>query len=123
MAVLPELLQAIFDICAKTFTPNDRITIELQSKDLDPNIYLPAGLFRDFKIDRLLLQMEKLNSQKRFKTDETFRAKITKISLTHGGEKRRLNMYPLAKRKRAAHGIVTVSEGSTLCLPACLYLG
>ena len=103
MAVLPELFQATFDICTMTFTPNDRITIELQCKDLDPNIYLPAGLFRDFSIDKLLLQMEKLNSQKNFRIDETFRAKITKISLPGGGGKRRINMYPLAKRKRAAN--------------------
>ena len=41
MAVLPELFRAIFDICTKTFTPNDRITIELQCKDFDPNIYPP----------------------------------------------------------------------------------
>ena len=93
MAVLPELFQAIFDICTKTFKPNDRITIELQCKEWDPNIYLPAGLFRDFNIDRLLLQMEKLNSQKKFKIDDTFRAKITKISLFGGGGKRRINMY------------------------------
>ena len=123
MAVLPELFKAIFDICTKTFEPSDRITIELQCKDLDPSIYLPAGIFRDFSIDRLLLQMEKLNSQKKFKIDESFRAKITKISLPGGGGKRRINMYPLTKRKRAAHSIVTVSVGSNLCLPACLYLG
>ena len=85
MAVLRELFQVIFDICTKTFTPNDRITIELQCKDLDPNIYLPAAIFGDFNVDRLLLQMEKLNSQKKFKIDETFRAKITKISLRKEG--------------------------------------
>ena len=62
MAVLPELFHAMFDICTKDFKPNDRITTELQCKDLDPNIYLPAGLFRDFNIDKLLLQMEELNS-------------------------------------------------------------
>ena len=114
MAVLPELFQAIFDICTKTFTPNDRITIELQCKDLDPNIYLPAGIFRDFNIDRLLLQMEKLKTQKKFKINDTFRAKITKISLPGGGGKRRIIMYPLAKRKGAAHSIVTVSVGGNL---------
>ena len=123
MAVLPELFQAIFDICTKTFTPNDRITIELQCKDLDHNIYLPAGIFRDFNVDRLLLQMEKLNSQKKFKIDDTFRAKMTKISLPGGGAKRRIIKYPLPKRKRAAHSMVTVSVGGNLCLPACLYLG
>ena len=32
-------------------------------------------------------------------------------------------MYPLAKRKRAANSIVTVSVGGNLCLPSCLYLG
>ena len=32
-------------------------------------------------------------------------------------------MYPLTKRKRAAHSIVTVSVGGNLCLPACLHLG
>ena len=62
--------------------------------------------------------MEKLNSQKKFKIDETFRAKITKISLPGGGGKRRIYMYPLAKRKRAANIIVTVSVGGrSACLP------
>ena len=83
MAVLPELFKVIFD----TFKPSDRITIELQCKDLDSNVCLPAGIFRDFNIDRLLLQMEKLNPQKKFRIDETFRAKITKISLPGGGGK------------------------------------
>ena len=67
--------------------------------------------------------MERLNSQKKFKIDDSFRAKITKISLPGGGGKRRIIMYPLAKRKRAAHSIVTVNVGGNLCLPAALYLG
>ena len=70
-----------------------------------------------------MLQMEKLNSQKKFCIDESFKLKLTKICLPSGGGRRRINMYPFAKRKKTAHSIVSVNIGGNLCLPAALFLG
>ena len=124
MRVLPELFTAIFDICTKDFLPYDRLCIELHCGSLDRgSIYLPVTKFSKFSVDTLLAQMERLNSSKKFCIDESFKIRLTKITLPSGGGKRRINMYPFAKRKRASHSIVTVSVGGNLCLPAALFLG
>ena len=124
MRVLPELFTVIFDVCTKEFLPDDRLCIELQCRNLDEgNIYLPVTKFSKFSVDTLLAQMERLNSSKKFCIDESFKIKLTKITLPGGGGKRRINMYPFAKRKRTANSVVAVSVGENLCLPAALYLG
>ena len=123
MRVLLELFTAIFDICTEDFLPDDRLCIELHCGSLDRgSIYLPVTKFSKFSVDTLLAQMERLNSSKKFCIDESFKIRLTKITLPGGGGKRRINMYPFAKRKRLANSIVTVSVGGNLCLPAALFL-
>ena len=75
MQVLPELFSAIFEICTATFTPNDRICIDIASRHLDPNIYLQVTKFSNFNTDLLFRQMEKLNSSKRFAIDDSFKVR------------------------------------------------
>jgi len=75
MQVLPELFSAIFDICTDTFSPNDRICIDIASRYLDPNIYLQVTKFCNFNIDLLFRQMEKLNSSKKFAIDDSFKVR------------------------------------------------
>ena len=124
MPVLPELFTGIFDICTKDFLPDDRLCVELHCGSLDRgSIYLPVTNFSQFSVDTLLAQIERLNSSKKFCIDESFKIKLTKITLPSGGQKRRINMYPFAKRKRTANSIVTVTVAGNLCLPAALYLG
>ena len=64
MQVLPELFSAIFDICTGNFTPNDRICIDIASRNLDPNIYLQVTKFSNFNVDLLFQQMKSLTHQK-----------------------------------------------------------
>ena len=124
MRVLPELFTAIFDIYTKDFLLGDGLCIELHCGSLDRgSIYLSVTKFSKFSVDTLLAQMERLNSSKKFCIDESFKIRLTKVTLTGGGGKRRVTMYPFAKRKRLANSIVTVSVGGNLCLHATLYLG
>ena len=115
MLALPELFQAIMDACTKEFLPEDRMCIELNCRNFDlGSIYLPAGKFKNFNVDTLMLQMEKLNSQKKFCIDESFKLKLTKIWLSSGGGRRRISMYLFAKRKKTANSIVTLNTGGNL---------
>ena len=75
MQVLPELFSAISDICTDTFSPNDRICIDIASRYLDPNIYLQVTKFCNFNIDLLFRQMEKLNSSKKLAIDDPFKVR------------------------------------------------
>ena len=93
MRVLPELFTAIFDICTKDFLLDDRVCIELHCGSLDRgSIYLPVTEFSKVSVDTLLAQMERLNSSKKFCIDESFKIRLTKITLPSGGGKRRINM-------------------------------
>ena len=65
LIVLPHIFKAILAVCTNDFKPNDRIIIELACQDLDPSIYLHVRHFKDFNIDLLMAQTEKLNSSKK----------------------------------------------------------
>ena len=121
MVVLPKVFEAILKICTKDFQPMDKIIIELSCQDLDPGIYLHVRHFEDFNIDLLMAQTEKLNSSRKFKIDESFEIRLTKVTNFHGGK--RQHVHTTADRKRMSRSLVAIHVGQNLCLPAALYLG
>ena len=101
MLALPELFQAIMDACTKEFLPEDRMCIELNCRNFNlGSIYLPAVKFKNFNVDTLMLQMERLNSQKKFCIVESFKLKLTKICLPSGGSNRRIKMRTFRQAKK-----------------------
>ena len=122
MLVLTKLFAAILSRCTGEFDPEDRICIELACKDLDPSIYLHVRNFKDFNIELLLTQTEKLNSSKKFKIDESFRLRITRVKYLPGGNKKRQHVHASVDRKRMSHSLVSIHVGQNLCLPAALFL-
>ena len=109
--------------CTGELDPEDRLCIELACKDLDPSIYLHVRHFKDFNIELLLAQTEKLNSSKKFKIDESFRLRITRVKYLAGGNKKRKYIHASVDRKRMSHSLVSIHVGHNLCLPAALFLG
>ena len=64
MIVLPKLFESICKLCTADFQPMDRMIIVLSCADLDPSIYLHVRHFKNFSVDNLLAQAEKLNCSK-----------------------------------------------------------
>ena len=85
MVIMPKTFDAILKVCTKDFQPFDRLIIELSCEDLDPSIYLHVRHFKNFNIDLLMAQLEKLNSSKKFKVDKSFRIRLTRVSNFQGG--------------------------------------
>ena len=123
IAVLPDIFAAILGKCTEGFLPNDQLLIELECQDLNPNIYLHVRKFGNFEINVLIDQVKALNSQKRFKVDETFKIKIIKIRRPSGGGARRTHAHTTIDRNRMAKSLVTVKVSRNLCLPTALFLG
>ena len=122
MAVLPDFA-AIFIKCSGKCLPNDQMLNKLERQDLNPNIYLHVRKFGNFDIYLLTDQMKALNSQKRFKVDETFKIKIINIRRPSGGTSKRVHAHSTIDRSRMAKSIVTVKVSRNLCLPTALFLG
>ena len=122
VSILPKIFEAILNVCTDDFEPLDRIIIELECDGLDENIYLHVAHFEDYNIDTLLRQTEFINSSKKFKVDETFKIKITRVSNMQGGARPK-HIHATVDRNRMSNSLVSVHVGSNLCLPASLYLG
>ena len=122
MIVLPKLFESLLKLCSSDFQPLDRMIIHLSCADLDPSIYLHVHDFKYFNIHLLLAQTEKLNSSKKFKIDKSFRLRVDRVQ-HHAGGGRRLNIHTTVDRNRISKSLVTVHVGSSLCLPAALFIG
>ncbi len=123
LRIIPLVFEQLLKICTGTFEPNDRILIELACQDLDNPVYLHCKKFKDYSVQDLYDKLLLINSQKKFKIDDTFTIRVTRSVMPAGGSGKRRFHHDTESRKRFAGSIVAVKVDKNLCLPAALFLG
>jgi hypothetical protein len=108
LRILPRVFEEILKIITVDFEPEDRLSIALDSRDLDSPFYLNVKKFKDFCVEDLMKKVELLNSQKKFKIDESFTIMINRFQPPSGGAKRKNVFEGPEVRKRWAQSIVSV---------------
>jgi hypothetical protein len=122
IAVLPRILEKVFELCTAGFDADDRLVIGLECQNLDPGIYLSMRKLSDFNVEALMQKIALLNSQNKLCVDGSFRIRVFRTVMPRGGGKRK-HIHVDRDRKRFAHALVTVKVDGNLCLPAALLLG
>jgi len=110
-------------MCTDEFHLEDRILLDLNCQDLEYPIYIAARKFKDYNVDQLFRKIMLINSQKKFKIDESFTLRITRCTLSLRGGRKRRYTHDSESRKRFANSIISIVVGQKLCLPAALYVG
>lgn len=87
--ILPKILEKQFQILTQLFNRSDRICIALECYDSAPPIYLTTRNFSDFRITAPMQSVELLNTQKKFRIDNSFGIDISCTVIRLGGCKRK----------------------------------
>lgn len=90
---------------------------------LAPPFYWTVQKLAAFNVAALMQKVELLDSQTKFKIDNSFGIKISWTVIPFGGSNKRKNVHTKVDRKIFANLIVTVLVGENLCLPAALMFG
>lgn len=121
--ILPKILKKVSQISTQSFDPRDRICIALECMDLAPPIYLSMQKSFDVSVAEPKQKIELLNSQNKFRVDNSFGIHLSRTVIPRGGSNTRKHVHTEVDRKRSSHSVVPVSAGNNLCLPAALCLG
>ncbi|XP_055338441.1 uncharacterized protein LOC129588301 [Paramacrobiotus metropolitanus] len=123
LQALPEIFQAVWELCSKDFNPTDAVCVTIFTKTMENPMHLKMQFFSNFNPRDLTEMVMKINSGGLFCIDDSLRLIIQRTVIPAGGAAKRKHIHSSHDRKRFARSIVQVNVGKNLCLPACLVLG
>lgn len=111
--ILPELLEKVFQILTESFDAQDCICVALWCHDLRPAIHLTMRKLWDVNVVALVQIIDLLNSQNKFKIDNSSGVHISRTTIPSRGAKRK-HVHTDVDRKRFAPLIVSIAVDKTL---------
>ena len=117
--IMPKVFEALFNKVMENWDENDRVTLEMTSRDMSISVFLNVRRLGDFSVDELMQKLSLVNSQQKFTLDEHFSMRVNRIVMPSGGKSnRRTHTHDLDDRIKSSKSVVKVTVGGNLCLPA-----